>query len=55
MENHYLCSMQKRFLHQLLMIKDDPERIDSYINLMKAEMDFDDVAYVENMIMEREE
>ena len=45
-------AIQKRILHQLLMIKDDREKLDEYINVTKAEMDAEDVAYVEKMLEE---
>ena len=53
--NNELRSMQKRSLHQLLMIKKNQEKLDEYINVTKTEMDAEDVAYVEKMIKELEE
>ena len=43
---------QKRMLHQLLMIKENPDKLAEYINITKTEMEAEDVAYVEKMVEE---
>ena len=44
--------IQKRILHQLLMLKKDPGKLAEYINITKTEMEAEDVAYVEKMVDE---
>ena len=56
--NLELKSYQKRFLHQLLMIKsktkgETPEILDEYIDLIEIEMEPEDVAYVQKKFENR--